>query len=157
MSDRPPDQHHVRRTYHIEPLTAFAQQVSVALTDARALDAMREAYHDPITGLPNRTLFLERLERARRVGTAQDGVLTALFIDLDRFKVVNDTSGHRGRRRAARRGRKAIDDCTRPDDTAARLGGDEFAVLLDGVGSDAGRRLAGGRRIPSAVRSRSPA
>ena len=76
-------------------LTAFAQQVSLALTDARALDALHEAHHDAITGLPNRRLFLERLEQTRRAALASGQKLTVLFIDLDNFKTVNDTLGHR--------------------------------------------------------------
>ena len=112
-------------------LGAFAQQVSLALTDARTLDAVREAHHDSITGLPNRALFLQRLDRARRVAGGHDHDLTVLFIDLDRFKAVNDTLGHQaGDELLAEVGRR-IKDCLRPDDLAARLGGDEFAVLLD--------------------------
>ena len=89
-----PDQHGARRREAGELLAAFAQQVSLALTDARALDALREAYHDSITGLPNRPLFLERLELARRSALAHGHDLTVLFIDIDRFKIVNDTLGH---------------------------------------------------------------
>ena len=114
-----------------ELLGAFAQQVSLALTDARTLDAVREAHHDSITGLPNRALFLQRLDRARRVAAGHDHDLTVLFIDLDRFKAVNDTLGHQaGDELLAEVGRR-IKDCLRPDDLAARLGGDEFAVLLE--------------------------
>ena len=138
-----PDQHGARRREAGELLAAFAQQVSLALTDARALDALREAYHDSITGLPNRPLFLERLELARRSALAHGHDLTVLFIDIDRFKIVNDTLGHQaGDELLAEVGRR-LATCIRPDDTAARLGGDEFAVLLDRVDAHAGRRLAG--------------
>jgi diguanylate cyclase (GGDEF)-like protein len=138
-----PDQHGARRREAGELLAAFAQQVSVALTDARALDALREAYHDSITGLPNRPLFLERLELARRSALAHGHDLTVLFIDIDRFKVVNDTLGHQvGDELLAEVGRR-LARCIRPDDTAARLGGDEFAVLLDRISADGGGRLAG--------------
>jgi len=144
-----PDQHGVRRRDQGELLTAFAQQVSVALTDARALDALRQAYHDSITGLPNRPLFLERLEQARLRAVAHGHDLTVLFVDLDHFKAVNDTFGHQaGDDVLAEVGRR-VAGCTRPDDVAARLGGDEFSVLLDRVGEDAGRRLA--ERIMTAL------
>jgi diguanylate cyclase (GGDEF)-like protein len=136
-----PRQRNSRRRDQAELLTAFAQQVSLALTDARALDALREARHDSITGLLNRPLFLERLEQARHSALAHGHDLTVLFIDLDRFKDVNDTLGHQaGDELLAEVGRR-ITACTRADDTAARLGGDEFSVLLEG-GVDASRNLA---------------
>jgi len=114
-----------------ELLGAFAQQVSLALTNARTLDAVREALHDSITGLPNRALFLQRLDRASRVATGHGHDLTVLFIDLDQFKAVNDTLGHQaGDELLAEVGRR-IKDCLRPEDLAARLGGDEFGVLVD--------------------------
>ncbi len=130
------------RRDHGELLTAFAQQVSLALTDARALDAIREAYHDSITGLPNRVLFLERVEQARRTALAQGHDLTVLFIDLDRFKAVNDTLGHRiGDDLLAEVGRR-ITASARAEDTAARLGGDEFAVLLERTDAETGHAVA---------------
>jgi diguanylate cyclase (GGDEF)-like protein len=137
-----PDQHGARRRDQGELLTAFAQQVSLALTDARSLEALRDAHHDSITGLPNRLLFLEGLEQARRAARAHGHDLTVLFIDLDRFKDVNDTLGHQaGDELLAEVGRR-ITACIRIEDTAARLGGDEFSVLVDRGGVEAGRNLA---------------
>jgi diguanylate cyclase (GGDEF)-like protein len=145
-----PDQSGARRRDQGELLSAFAQQVSLALTDARTLDALREAHHDSITGLPKRALFLERLEQARRTALAKGHDLTVLFIDIDRFKDVNDTLGHQaGDELLAEVGRR-ITACIRAEDTAARLGGDEFSILLDGAGEDAGRNLA--ERIIDALR-----
>ncbi len=138
-----PDQQGARRRGQGEMLTAFAQQVSLALTDARALDALREAHHDAITGLPNRRLFLERLEQTRRAALASGQKLTVLFIDLDNFKAVNDTLGHRAGDELLAEVAQRITACIRADDTAARLGGDEFSVLLDRAGLDVGKRLAG--------------
>jgi diguanylate cyclase (GGDEF)-like protein len=113
-----------------DQLAAFAQQVSLALTDARTVEAVHEAHHDPVTGLPGRGLFLKILNRvlASR-GTATDPTCV-LFIDLDRFKAVNDSLGHEAGDQllAAVAGR--IRSCVRASDTTARLGGDEFAVLL---------------------------
>ena len=138
-----PDQRGARRREQGEMLTAFAQQVSLALTDARALDALHEAHHDGITGLPNRRLFLERLEQTRRAAIASGQKLTVLFIDLDNFKAVNDTLGHRAGDELLAQVAQRITACIRADDTAARLGGDEFSVLLDRAGLDVGKRLAG--------------
>ena len=138
-----PDQRGARLRGQGEMLTAFAQQVSLALTDARALDALHEAHHDAITGLPNRRLFLERLEQARRAALASGQKLTVLFIDLDNFKNVNDTLGHRAGDELLAEVAQRITACIRADDTAGRLGGDEFSVLLDRGGLDVGKRLAG--------------
>jgi diguanylate cyclase (GGDEF)-like protein len=133
-----------------DQLAAFAQQVSLALTDARTVEAVHEAHHDPVTGLPNRALFLKIINRvlASR-GDATDPT-SVLFIDLDRFKAVNDSLGHEAGDQllAAVAGR--IRTCVRASDTTARLGGDEFAVLLHD--SPAGSATAVGERIIAAVR-----
>jgi diguanylate cyclase (GGDEF)-like protein/PAS domain S-box-containing protein len=95
------------------------------------------AFHDPLTGLPNRALFLDRLaqavERVRRQGGA---ALAVLFLDLDRFKVINDSLGHGTGDELLRALGARLGEALRPGDTAARFGGDEFTVLLEGV-SDA--------------------
>ena len=103
------------------------------------------AAHDPLTGLPNRTLFLERL----KVATAKDATTGVLVIDLDRFKEVNDTLGHSyGDELLAQIGPRLISQALRGVDTVARLGGDEFAVLLPGL-TDAGDALAAAARVSS--------
>jgi diguanylate cyclase (GGDEF)-like protein len=97
---------------------------------------MHDAFHDALTGLPNRALFMDRLQHAmstslRRAGTPYYAVL---FCDVDRFKVINDSLGHpMGDQLLLNVGRKLI-DCVRPGDTVARLGGDEFAILLESIG-----------------------
>jgi diguanylate cyclase (GGDEF)-like protein/PAS domain S-box-containing protein len=89
-----------------------------------------QAYHDLLTGLPNRTLFKDRLSmviaQARRVGH----MVAVMFIDLDRFKIVNDSLGHVIGDRLLRTVGQRIETCLREGDTLARLGGDEFVVLL---------------------------
>jgi diguanylate cyclase (GGDEF)-like protein len=126
----------------LELLAAFAQQVSLALTDARTVEAMREAYHDPLTALPNRTLFLDRLQHALVAAHRRDEKLTVLFVDLDRFKAVNDSLGHGAGDELLAAAASRIRGCLRDADTAARLGGDEFAVLLEGTSADGGVLVA---------------
>lgn len=97
------------------------------------------AHHDPLTGLPNRTLLSDRLEhavaRARRTGES----VAVLFLDLDRFKNVNDTLGHPVGddllMKVAGRLREVLYEAQREGDTIARLGGDEFVILLEGSDS----------------------
>ena len=94
-----------------------------------------DAFHDPLTGLPNRGLFMDRLEHViaasqRRPDTSNYAVF---FLDMDRFKIINDSLGHTvGDQLLVVVGRK-LSDCIRPGDTVARLGGDEFAILLENI------------------------
>ena len=113
-----------------EILTAFAEHVSLAITDAKTLEAMNQAFLDSLTGLASRALFMTQMENA--FDSAAGGV-AALFVDLDRFKVVNDSLGHAAGDQLLVGVAERIQACLRDGDTAARLGGDEFAVLLPGV------------------------
>jgi diguanylate cyclase (GGDEF)-like protein len=136
-----------------EVALAFAEHASLALSDARAVEeATHEAFHDSLTGLPNRTLFIDRLEHAMaRVGRGGRPV-AVLFCDLDGFKTVNDSLGHAAGDRllAAVAGR--LEASLRPADTVARFGGDEFAILLEELGEAGDARHAAGRLL-EALRS----
>jgi diguanylate cyclase (GGDEF)-like protein/PAS domain S-box-containing protein len=94
----------------------------------------RAALYDGLTGLPNRTLFLERLGRAvERAHSRKQTPFAVLFLDLDGFKGVNDTKGHGAGDELLVQVAQRIEHTLRGSDTAARLGGDEFAVLVDDV------------------------
>ncbi len=92
------------------------------------------AFHDALTDLPNRSLFMDRLQHVITTSTRRSGQLYAvLFLDMDRFKIVNDSLGHLvGDKLLIAVGIKLV-ECIRPGDTVARLGGDEFSVLLEDI------------------------
>jgi diguanylate cyclase (GGDEF)-like protein len=118
-----------------DTLVAFAEHASLALTDSKMAAAMQhQVLHDALTDLPNRTLFLDRLEHALARARREPGSITGvLFIDLDRFKNVNDSLGHEaGDQLLIQLGRR-LRGSIREVDTPARLSGDEFAVLVEGV------------------------
>ncbi len=137
-------------------LETLANQAAVALENGQLEQSLAElsrlkeelrhqAYHDPLTGLANRALFAERVEE--QLIAPRDGLRTVvLFLDLDDFKIVNDTLGHAAGDRLLAAVADRIRNCVRADDLAARLGGDEFAVLLtDEVELD--RALAVAKRM----------
>ena len=128
-------------------LETLANQAAVALENGQLEQSLAElsrlkeqlryqAYHDPLTSLANRLMFTEQVDL--RLSAQRDGRrLVVLFLDLDDFKVVNDTLGHAAGDRLLAAVAERIKGCVRSDDLAARLGGDEFAILLeDDVGLD---------------------
>ncbi|CBN58973.1 EAL domain-containing protein [Kamptonema sp. PCC 6506] len=97
---------------------------------------LHDAFHDVLTQLPNRALFIERVGQAiRRSKQQPDYKFAVLFLDLDRFKVVNDSLGHSVGDQLLIAIAHRLTSCLHPSDTAARLGGDEFTVLLEGIQS----------------------
>ncbi len=89
------------------------------------------AHHDPLTGLPNRLLFHARMEHALTRAKRTQSQLAVLFLDLDRFKTINDSYGHPAGDQLLREVAHRLVDCVREDDTVARLGGDEFTILIE--------------------------
>ena len=88
------------------------------------------AHYDAVTGLPNRALGLDRLARALAAAQRRQHLVGVLFVDLDHFKKVNDTSGHTTGDQVLAGAARRLQDCVREEDTVARFGGDEFLVLL---------------------------
>jgi diguanylate cyclase (GGDEF)-like protein/PAS domain S-box-containing protein len=93
------------------------------------------ATHDPLTGLPNRVMFSQLLSDALAAARQQRRMCAVLFIDLDRFKVINDTQGHEAGDKLLQEAARRLNQMVRTSDVVARLGGDEFVVLVQGTGN----------------------
>jgi diguanylate cyclase (GGDEF)-like protein/PAS domain S-box-containing protein len=118
------------------------------ITERRAIEEqlVHDALHDRLSGLPNRTLFIDRLTQAIEVLPTRTGALAVLFLDVDRFKVINDGMGHEAGDEVLLQLSRRLAALMRPGDTVARFGGDEFVVLCDGLthpgqAGDIARRL----------------
>jgi diguanylate cyclase (GGDEF)-like protein/PAS domain S-box-containing protein len=97
-----------------------------------------QAHHDPLTGLPNRLLFEDRLQQAIAAARRHRRSMAVLFVDLDRFKLVNDTLGHSTGDLLLRQVAQRFSSCLRDSDTLARTGGDEFTLVLSDIGHPEG-------------------
>ena len=120
----------------------------------RAEETIRhQAHHDALTGLPNRVLLMDRLTQALAQARRHEQIVALMFLDLDEFKVVNDTAGHELGDELLEAVADRIKPLLREGDTFARLGGDEFALLLPAVGhmdgiAEVARRILGSLREP---------
>jgi diguanylate cyclase (GGDEF)-like protein len=129
-----------------------ASRITGSQTDISARKLIEEsmaygALHDALTGLPNRALFMDRLaQMLERTKRRPKDSFAILFIDLDRFKVVNDSLGHAVGDQLLIAVARRLELCIRPEDTVARLGGDEFGILLTDV-NDAGDTIRVAERI----------
>jgi diguanylate cyclase (GGDEF)-like protein len=101
----------------------------------RTAELAHQALHDVLTGLPNRNLLMDRLEQAIARGRRRSEMFALLFLDLDRFKVVNDSLGHFTADQLLIGTAQRLEASIRPGDTVSRLGGDEFVIFLDEIGS----------------------
>ena len=128
-------------------LEAVANLLATALARRKADEQIRhQALHDGLTALPNRTLFLDRIDHALQ----RPGAVAVFFVDVDRFKYVNDTLGHPAGDALLVEIAERLHRAVRPDDTLARLGGDEFGVLCEDCGGELGA-LASAERLLDAV------
>jgi diguanylate cyclase (GGDEF)-like protein len=159
--DRDQDESDVLDRDVLAKLRGLAGQAATALDNAALVTRMKEqALHDPLTGLPNRTLLEDRAHVALAQRHRSGDRLSLLFIDLDRFKVVNDSLGHAVGDEVIREAAQRLLACMRVGDTLARLGGDEFVAMLPCIGSqdDAERvamRMIDSLNVPLAIGDRS--
>jgi diguanylate cyclase (GGDEF)-like protein/PAS domain S-box-containing protein len=134
-----------------EPIELHAICRDITERKQAEAELLQNAFHDALTGLPNRALFLDRLEQAiQHAKRYQNYLFAVLFLDLDRFKVINDSLGHLLGDKLLIAIASRLQECLRPTDTVARLGGDEFTILLDGI-QDASDTIRVAERIEQAL------
>ena len=131
---------------------ANAHDLLQQITQRKQAELYHLAHYDALTGIPNRMLFTDRLQQACRESKRSGASIGLMFVDLDRFKQVNDSMGHYFGDCLLRAVAERLQNCVRGCDTVARLGGDEFAILLDGLEHpDAARQL--GERVLAAMQT----
>ena len=118
-----------------------------------------QAFHDAVTGLPNRALFSDRVEHALARAAREAGSIAVIFLDLDDFKTINDSLGHAAGDEVLRQVAGRLLEAVRAIDTAARFGGDEFAILIEdvsdpGIAIDLAERLVRGFEMPISVQGK---
>ena len=115
----------------LDLISMVSRLAAIAIEQRQLADKLAyQAQHDALTGLPNRVLFEDRLQRALAQGQRQRWLVAVLFVDLDRFKQINDTLGHPVGNSLLQQVARRLEDCIRKTDTLARMGGDEFTVVL---------------------------
>ncbi len=128
-----------------KPLYFVSQFQDVTEDERSRLQLVQQAFHDPLTGLPNRVVFEERAGRALARARRQHGILAIMFCDLDGFKDINDRLGHQAGDDTLRAVAARLQGCIREVDTVARFGGDEFVFLLDGLSEPAAAEVTAAR------------
>ncbi len=117
-----------------EPYRIAGSQTDITDRKRTETQLLHNAFHDALTGLPNRALFMERLSHAiSRAKECEDYLFAVLFLDLDRFKVINDSLGHLIGDQLLIAIARTLEECVRPGDMVARLGGDEFTIVLENI------------------------
>jgi diguanylate cyclase (GGDEF)-like protein len=119
---------HILRSENTTIIAAISRDIRARLAIEEKVSYL--AQFDALTGLPNRNLFQDRLTQAMALAKRNDWPMAVLFIDLDRFKLVNDTLGHAAGDKLLREAAERLRSCVRASDTVGRLGGDEFAAIL---------------------------
>ena len=128
LTSRPPDEALLQST------RAIGSQIGLFIARKQAEERIRHlAHYDELTGLANRSMFSQRLSHALAQARRNGMQLAVLFIDLDRFKNINDTLGHEAGDSVLKEVAERLQGCLRESDTVGRLGGDEFVVLLEGI------------------------
>jgi len=135
--------------------------VAYDLTEHKRLERQlaHQAFHDSLTGLPNRALFVDRLNHALARSERQQSAVAVLFVDLDNFKVVNDSLGHSVGDALLSEVAARLGACARAGDTVARLGGDEFTLLLEDLpgraaATEVASRIAESLAVPLTLEGR---
>ena len=136
----------------LQLLESTSRLAAVAIEHRQLTDQLsHQAQHDALTGLPNRLLFQDRLDQAIALAKRHRQQVAVLYMDMDRFKHINDTLGHSSGDALLRLAATRLDHCLRRSDTLSRLGGDEFTVVLTELG-DSGHATQVASKLVEAMR-----